>query len=304
MYNRGLFHKWEIPVTAIVTLACTRVLESTWGIVLAQKRVTCPQCGARVDEEDEYCRRCSAKLKPEVPTFPAEEARTEAPTPPPYERQFSLIQRLYGVFLKPSETMRDIGLKPDFSGVAIILILQCALVIAAFSIAMPKIHITGTYAQEVMSAMNIVFAAVLILSPLIFLLRLVVKTAIVWKTCDSGSGWSFSNAAAVTGYAYAVDVALGAVGAAVGSFLLPEFHIDVSTLETISEAIQTYTSQTMTLLLAQMPITLVILFWKSYLGGVGTYFGTEKMCSKGMGIGVFLLLGFIGLVINLLSVLA
>lgn len=244
-------------------------------------------------------------MKLETPTFLGEEARAEASTaPPPYERQFSLIQRLYGVFLKPSETMRDIGLKPDLGGVVIILILQGALSIASISIVMSKFHITGTYAQQFVSMMNSIVAAAAILALLLLVLRWVVKTVIVWKACDSGSGWSFSNAAAVTGYAYAVQVAVGAILTAVTPLILPEFHLDITNLETVTQAIETYTSQTMTLLLAQLPINLVVLVWKSYLGGVGTHFGTEKMCSKGMGIGVFLLLGFIGFAVSLLSALA
>jgi len=233
-------------------------------------------------------------LPPSPPGYP--EPSTVPPSPPRYTRKFGVVQRLYGALRMPSETMRDIGLAPDYGGVAIILVLKFALMIAVVWIAVSKFHITGTYATEVTLILSGALIVVVIIGFFLVLLRWVVKSAIVWKACDEGSRWSFSSAAVVTGYAYIAEVLVAMIWVPVASLLLPVLHLDVSSLEAARQAVEAYQSQVMALYVYQIPVTLLALVWKSYLGGVGAHHGTRETCSKTMGIIVFFVLGLIGMI--------
>lgn len=233
---------------------------------------------------------------PEQPIVP--------PSPPPYTRRFNVVQRLYGALRRPSETMRDIGLRPEYGGAAIILILKIVLLIAALSIALSKVHVTGSYATEVTGLMSAAMAGAVIIGVFFIFLRWIVKSAIVWKACDAGSGWGFSNAAAVTGYAYIVEVVVSIIFMVAASFFVPVVHIDVDNLEASAQAVQAWKSETMVVYLYRLPINFLTLVWKSYLGGIGSHYGTKEMCSKTMGIAVFFFLGLIGLIIDTFGGLA
>lgn len=268
-----------------------------------ENTLTCPKCEASVSKEDNFCRRCGTRLKIALEPLERPEPSIVPPSPPPYTRRLGVIQRLYGALRRPSETMRDIGLAPDYGGVATILILKIALMIAALSIAMSKVHITGSYATEVMRLVYNVIALTAIIGVFLIILRWAVKSAIVWKACDEGSGWSFSNAAAVTGYAYTAEVVVNIIMVVTLPFFVPVFHLDVDNLEAAAQAAQALQSQLMLLSIYRLPITFLTLIWKSYLGGIGTHYGTREMCSKTMGIAVFFLLGLIGLIIDTVGAL-
>ncbi len=254
--------------------------------------------GLKISLEDLAQRRRRLEISlaraPEDKTFFGEKP------PPPYSRSFSLIQRLYGVLRKPSETMRDIGLAPDYGGVTIILIFQIALMIGAISISMSKIHIIGTYATEVNNAISGAVALATGIGVFLVLLRWAVKSAIVWKACDEASGWSFSSAAAVTGYAYFVEVIVNIIWMVLISVYMPVLQLDVSNLEAAVQALESYKSQVIVLALYRLPITFLTLIWKSYLGGIGAHHGTREMCSKTKGIAVFLILSLIGVIISII----
>ena len=47
-----------------------------------------------------------------------------------------------------------------------------------------------------------------------------------------------------------------------------------------------------------LPVSLLGLIWKSYLGGLGTDFGTNGKCSVSTGFVVFFALGLIGLLVS------
>jgi hypothetical protein len=167
---------------------------------------------------------------------------------------------------------------------------------------MSKFQVTGTYATQVMSILNGILGVAVIIGILLVFLRWLVKSAIVWKVCDGGSSWSFKSAASVTGYAYIAEIVVGLISVALTALYFPVLHLDVSNLETARQTLQTYQSQAMTLTVYRLPVTVLTLVWKSYLGGVGTYYGTEKMFSKAAGISVFFILSLIGVLVNFVSI--
>jgi hypothetical protein len=220
--------------------------------------------------------------------------------PPSYERKFGMVRRLYGALLKPRETMKDIALSPDYWGVFVILFLQGSLVIVDFSLVLSKFHFEGRYAPEI-SSMVFIFVGVAVAIAIVLLpLRWLVKSAIVWKVCDSGSGWSFKNAASVTGYAYVTDLAIGIVSSLTIPFLMPEITIDLTNLENAIEVLNEYIPQIQLLRLYTLPLVFGGLLWKSYLGGIGTHHGTKQICTRAFGTMVFLLLSLVGLLVSYL----
>lgn len=268
---------------------------------MTENSITCPECGANVSKEDTFCKRCGTRLKKVLEPVEQSESSAVPPSPPPYTRRFGVVQRLYGVFRRPSETMRDIGLVPDYGGVAIVLISQIALMIVSVSIGMSKISITGSYATEVKSMMSSIIAIVMVIGVFLVLLRWIVKSAIVWKACDTGSGWGFGNAFVVTGYAYIADVVVNIIWVVIMSSYVPVLQLNVDNLEAATQALSSYRSQTTLLSLSRLPIAFLALLWKSYLGGIGTHHGTREMCTKATGITVFFLLGLVGLIISLFT---
>lgn len=270
---------------------------------MAENSERCPQCGASVSKKAKFCNECGARLKILLPSLPTVQPEPAAvPAPPPYVRRFGVVQRLFGMFFMPSQAMRDVGLRPEFGGVFIVLTLEIALSIASISIVMSKFQVTGTYATTVMGTLNVMLGVAVIIGILLVFLRWLVKSAIVWKVCDGGSSWSFKSAASVTGYAYIVEIVAGLISVALIALFFPVLHLDVSDLEIARQTLQTYQSRVMTLTVYQLPITFLTLFWKSYLGGVGAHYGTEKMFSKAAGISVFFVLGLIGILVNFVSI--
>ena len=267
------------------------------------EEITCQQCGASVSKEDEFCKKCGAKLssvsrlvegaKPEV-----------AEAKPVYSRKYSLPQRLYRVLFNPSEVMKDIALDPDYGGVVVIMVLQFAYSAIMISGVLSKFYFTGPHAAQISSFVSLGIGLAMVLLVILLPVRWLIKSVIVWKACDAGSKWSFKRAACVTGYAYIADFILGLVSGVITLCLMPTIHVDTTNFDQAMNMIQNvYEPQLSSIRQFTLPITFVALLWKSFLGGIGTHFGTGEKCSKSMGIVVFFLLGLVSFAFSLLSLL-
>lgn len=134
-----------------------------------------------------------------------------------------------------------------------------------------------------------------------------VVTAVVWLVkswlvrylCDSGTGWTFGQAAAVTGYAYIADLVVSVVSIPIVWALTPSITVDASSSQTLSQSITSLQSQiTSARWLFSLPLAVVGLVWKSYLGGLGANSATNGACSKRKGFIVFFVLALIALLIG------
>jgi len=251
---------------------------------LEQRELECPKCGAKIDKQDKFCPYCGANL---------EEFIKALPEPKPYERKFGLFQRLYGVIFSPEETLRDIALAPDYEGPVIIIATYSVLLTAFVWLLVQRITFTGQYASFVSSLMPIIILVVGIVLVLMFAGRWLIKSLLVQKICDQGSSWSFKCAAAVTGYVYMAELVLLLVSIVVTWYLFPSTTINLGNFDQTQEVLENLSQRASLVSLANIPITAVRLVWKSLLGGIGTYYGTNGKCSRIMAFGVFLLLSLI-----------
>ena len=215
---------------------------------------------------------------------------------PTYTRKYGLIQRLYQPFLRPSTVMKDIALSPDYRGIGIIVALQFIWTLFSVISMISKIHFTGPHAQPL--ALAFTFGMVISIGFLVLFLpiRWLIKSAIVWKACRKGSKWGFKKAASVTGYAYVVEligVILSGIIGIITLYQMPTIQIDTSDLQAALPEISQVQEQIQSTKLYGLPISFAVLLWKSYLGGVGTHFGTQGKCTKLEGTVIFLLLGLI-----------
>jgi len=271
---------------------------------MVSEEMACPVCGASVSKEDEFCKRCGAKLG-DVSRL-VESAKPEvAEAKPVYSRRYSMAQRLCRVLFSPSEVMKDVALAPDYGGVVVIMVLQFIYTVIMIEGVLSKFYFTGQYAAQMSGFVSLGIGLAMVLLGVLLPVRWLIKSLIVWKACDAGSKWSFKKAACVTGYAYIAEFVLGLISGIMVLFLMPTIHIDTSNLD---QAIQTlrsvYTPQILSIRQYALPITFVGILWKSFLGGVGTHFGTDEKCSKLMGFAVFFLLALISLAFSLLQFLS
>jgi len=261
-------------------------------------------CGASVSKEDDFCKKCGAKLS-DVSRL-VEGAKPEvAEAKPVYSRKYGLPQRLYRVLFSPSEVMKDIALAPDYDGVVVIMVLQFVYSAIMVSGVLSKFHFTGPYAAQISDFVSLVIGLAIVLGVILLPVRWLIKSVIVWKVCDAGgSKWSFKKAACVTGYAYIAEFVLGLISGIIVFYLMPTIHIDTSNLDQAMEMIRNvYQPQLLSIRQYALPITFVGILWKSFLGGIGTNFGTDEKCSKSMGIAVFFLLAMVSFALSFLRVL-
>lgn len=276
-----------------------------------EETVNCPRCGGPVTKGDTFCKHCGADLsylnlapqggfsepKSELSPSPAE----QAPPPPPYERKFTMFQRFYKLIVSPQEAMADIASAPDYSGVVVLLMLEIVIASVAVWAIMQKFQLIGAQSSVSMiwSIISGALVVAMIISGLLFLVFWIVKSLLVKLFCEAGSKWSFRTAAAVTGYAYIADVIIvSIIGIVIAWFTLPTLVIDISSEAAATQAMAQYQAMLSQRLLYAIPVSLLGLLWKSYLGGIGAHFGTGKRCSRSMGIFVFFILGFIGFLIS------
>jgi hypothetical protein len=264
-----------------------------------QENPTCPYCGAPISRTDKYCKNCGKTLieQPEV-TQPQPTLR---PTPPPpreqpCEREYSVPQRLYKLIVSPNKAMQDIGLAPEYTGPILLIIFRTILLTVTIAFAYSKIQWAGD--PNMISQVTGLLSGVITLTTVIAVGLLVAywlgKALIVKYTCDSGSAWTFTTAASVTGYAYLPDLILGIISLAVVYPMIPAITLNVSDINAARAALADYRTQLLWIqLIFSVPISIIALIWKSYLGGLGTKFGTQKKASLAMGFTVFLILGLL-----------
>ena len=269
---------------------------------MSEDKITCPNCGTLVSKSDTYCRNCGTNLAERPETLPPSSSVPLPAPPPTYERKFSLPQRFIKLLTKPSEAMSDIAKAPEYGGFVFIAIAEFILFPAGLFVALQKIQFSGANASLINSMLADILALAVFIAIILFVAKWAIKSLIVKYGGDSGSGWDFKTAASVTGYAYLADVVIGIIGIIISWYLLPTTRIDTTDL---NAAIQTMNSDRAQLNLYKLEITLPLTFigllWKSYLGGLGTHYGTEEKCSTRLGFALFFILGLIGMLISFLA---
>ena len=269
---------------------------------MSEDKIPCPNCGTLVSKSDIYCRNCGTNLagRPEI-LPPSPEAPLPAP-PPSYERKFSLPQRFYKLLTKPSEAMSDIAQAPEYGGFVIIAIAEFILLIAGLVVALQKIQFYGANASLINSVLADILALAAFISVVSIVARWAIKSLIVKYGGDSGSGWDFKTAASVTGYAYLADIVIGIIGIVISWYLIPTVRIDTTDANAAIRTMNGVRTQlNLYKLEITLPLTFIGLLWKSYLGGLGTHFGTDKKCSTRLGFAIFFTLGLIGILISFLA---
>lgn len=202
--------------------------------------------------------------------------------------------------------MKDIALAPEYSDVIAIIIFNVILSGIAILLVLQKIHYTGggQYMAYFWSIFMGVLAFAVLLAGVVFVVFWLVKSFLVKYFCDSGSEWGFRTVAAVTGYAYLPDIVIALIGAFAAWFLFPQMTFNLSDMEAAMRALADYQAQMSWIkLFLTLPLSVIGLFWKSYLGGLGARYGTKGKCTFGMGFAVFLVLGLVGLLISNLGLL-
>lgn len=263
--------------------------------------VACPACHWWFCKEHDL-HECMPEPQTPVQSARALESARSHPEEE-YERKYSVFQRFYRLVVSPSKAMKDIGLCPDYGGPLVLVILEIILAAVTVSLAFQKIQWTGD-PQIISQAQNVVTTIITItvlLSWVLFLAFWLVKSWLVKASCDSGSSWSFGTAASVTGYAYVADIIFGVIGLLVVFPLLPSLTLNVSDLDAARQALANFQAQVLWIELAVgIPIYLIALIWKSYLGALGTKFGTRERCSIRLGFVVFFILALLGWLISFL----
>ena len=198
--------------------------------------------------------------------------------------------------------MQDVALAPDYAGVLAILMIEMILSGVAMGIVLQKFQFVGTNASQINDLVSSVLGVVVILAFVVIIVQWLVKSALVWASCKSRSNWSFKTAAVVTGYAYFADLVVGLIGVFLVWLLLPTYVIDTSNLTAAQQSFASLEAKLMCMrLLYSLPLMFFALIWKSYLRGLGSHYGTSKLCSVGKGFAIFFLLGLIGVLGSFVS---
>lgn len=236
-----------------------------------------------------------SKTAPETPSSSPEQPPEEL-----YERKYSVTQRFYKLLTAPSKAMRDIALAPDYEGVLVVIVLNLVLMSVVAGILLQKIQFSGPHAETASQLFSTILVAASFILVIYIPAKWAIKSLLVKHACDNGSGWEFKTAASITGYAYITDIIMGILEIFILWFLLPTLHFDTGAdWEALRQIVNDYEAQiTWLRLLYTLPVSIFGLLWKSYLGGLGTHFGTKEKCSLRMGIAVFTGLSLIGFLIS------
>lgn len=198
--------------------------------------------------------------------------------------------------------MRDIALAPDYGGVIVVLVAQVVLAIIMVAYTLSKLTVTGPSAAVAYSFVSSIIVFAFALSFILLPVKWLVKSVIVQKACDAGSQWTFKSAASVTGYAYMPNLILSLITSPILIASVPTLNVDFSNLEAARQLLESFQSQVATIELTYvLPLQFLALLWKSYLGALGTSYGTKEMCKVSGAFLVFFLLGLITVAISLFT---
>jgi len=265
----------------------------------AEENQKCPSCGTPIAKDASICGKCGADLEKNQgivrELYPPETAPEK-----PYLRKYSTVQRLWKTLVSPSSAMRDIASAPDYSGGIAIIVFRIVCSGIVIWVALQRMHFVGE--NRYLAMFQAIFGAMLTFSLFLGVGMLaafwIFKSLLVRPMCDSGSGWNFKTVMAVTGYAHLPDLLIAVVGILVVWFSFPQITFNLSDEVAATHALADYQAQMKWInLFSTLPLSLIGFFWKSYLGGLGTRFGTKEKCSFARGFAVFLVLGLVGLLI-------
>lgn len=278
--------------------AILRVAEDERIVSGKPRKFSCPECDTLVSSDDKFCRNCGTSLAKFIETLP------EVPEQP-QKRGAPLTRRFYKLIMAPSEAMKDIALAPDYGGIAVIFVLRIVEYSVLAVLVLQKIQFSGPYAETINEMLVGIPLLVGFLVMILYVARWLIKSVMVRAACEGKSSWNFKTAASITGYAYIADIVIDIFRIPISLLLLPTLDIDTSNLAAATQTLNNYRAQIGgPSLVYVLALSLLGLLWKSYLGGLGAYFGTEKKCSVGKGIAVFFALGLIGLFVTFVAGLA
>jgi hypothetical protein len=272
----------------------------------AEENLVCPNCGSSVARTDVICKNCGGVLaRPSGFAQKEPEVTLDSGSREADERKFySVFERFHKLVVSPSEAMEDIARWPDYTGPVVLVILLSILAAVNIALAYQKIQWTGDpqLVSEAQSFASMVIAIAVIIGVVLVFAFWLVKSLLVKALCNSGSDWEFRTAASVTGYAYIADLIFGIIGEIVVFPLLPSVTINVSDTAATTQAIANFRAQVLPIELAiSIPLGIIALVWKSYLGGLGTKVGTDERSSLGQGFAVFFVLGLFGWLISFVT---
>ena len=274
-----------------------------------ENSTTCPRCAAVVPPGNAYCGTCGAPV-PRETIFSREHGieptssvstRQQRPLPPPYDRKLSIFGRITGLLTSPKEAMEDIGRAPDYNGVIVLFAIWTIISFIGLALTLPKLQFTGPYADMVNSGIlsGVVLAGLLV--PVGLVIRWLVKSYLIRHMTDSNA-WNFEAAASVTGYAYLPNLIFSFIGIFLSWMFVPSVIIDTADLTQATLDLQAYAASIFWITFGiNTVLSLAALIWKSYLGSHGTYYGTHKRIETGSAFGTFMIIGFIGFVIDFVS---
>ncbi|MEM2972151.1 MAG: zinc ribbon domain-containing protein [Candidatus Bathyarchaeia archaeon] len=266
---------------------------------MSEEKFACPRCGSLVSKGDKFCSNCGLSLA-EVGA-PSTQPQSEVISEKPYERKFSFFARLLKVLFSPSEGMRDAALAPNYGEVFGVLAFEILLASVVIALVFTKVQFVDSIPPSFWGILAIAIVFALILAFGLLVVRWLIKSLIVKAACNAGSSWDFRTAASITGYAYLAEVTTSLLGLLISWFFIPSMKINVRDAEAAQRAIADFQAQLgLVRFWYSLPISFVGLAWKSYLGGLGTYFGTRGKCSLSLGFAVFFCLGLISLLISLI----
>lgn len=267
---------------------------------MTEEKISCPSCGTLLSKDDEYCRKCGASLKEiSIPVLEVMPSRVTPLREEPYERRFSGAQRFLKLLSSPSEAMEDIASAPSYEGIVMITIAEFVIISVVMMIVSQKIEISGPHSLTITNMLSAALTLAVFIGLVLFTVRWVIKSYLVKFLCDRQSGWDFKTAATITSYAYVADIIFSVLGICISFFLLPTFHLDTTNMDAARQSLNELQTQVTWLQLTyQFPLSILGLLWKSYLGGLGTHFGTGKRCSIITGMATFFALGLIGVLIS------